>query len=68
MSKPTVLYKTTIEIWTDYNPACREIDDLAQEAMIGSAFCSLQHTDEVTDPAQFPDTDFFGSDENEADE
>ena len=65
MSRLDGLYKTTIVIWTDCNPAHREIDDLAREAMVGDAFCSQQHVEHVTGPGQFPDTDFFGGYEAE---
>lgn len=62
---PKKLYKTTIVIWTDYDPSRTgmEIDDLAREAMVGDGLCSSQETDVVTDKRQFPDTDFFGSEE-----
>lgn len=56
---PDKLYKTTVVIWTDYDPAHCEIDDLAREAMRGDAFCSSQDTSIVTDRAQFPNTEFF---------
>lgn len=56
---PKQLYKTTIVIWTEYDPNNCEIDDLAREATSGDAFCSLQQTMLVTDPSEFPDTEFF---------
>lgn len=33
------IYKTTMEIYTDYDPASVEIDDLAREAVSGDAIC-----------------------------
>jgi hypothetical protein len=59
------LWKTTIEIWTDYNPAEVEIADLAQEATTGAAFCTEQRVEEIRDPAQFPITDFFSMSEDD---
>ena len=53
------LWKTTIIIWTDYDPSEFEIDDLAREAMSGDGYCSEQNTELVTDEAQFPQTEFF---------
>jgi len=63
--KPDKLWKTTIEIWTDFDPNFLEIDDLTREAMSGDAFCNGQVTVEITDPALFPNTDFFGHEEDE---
>lgn len=68
MSKPKELYKTTIVIWTDYDPAGVELEDLAREATSGDALCDGQGTEKVTDPEQMPDTDFFGIDEDDQDE
>ena len=65
MELPNKMYKTTIVIWTDYDPASMELDDLAREAMRGDAYCSQQHVDEITDKSQFPDTDFFGREDDE---
>jgi len=67
MKRPSKLYKTTIVIWTDDHPELNrlEIDDLARDAICGDAYCSLQTTEEVTDKEQFPDTDFFGTDEED---
>jgi len=38
------LYKTVITIFTDYDPANVEIEDLAREATSGDAYCSGQET------------------------
>lgn len=56
---PDKLFKTTIVIWTDFDPADFEIDTLAREAMNGDAYCSQQTTDPITDKEQFPKTEFF---------
>lgn len=68
MLKPTKLYKTTIIIWSPYNPEDQvEIDDLARDAMRGESYCSSCSSEEITDPGMFPDTEFFGVDtEDEA--
>ena len=68
MSKPTALYKTTITIWTDYAPDGMELETLGREATSGDAFCSGQTTEYVTDPSAFPETDFFGFDNEDVDE
>ena len=60
MSKPDALYKTTIVIWTDYDPSGVELEDLARDATSGEALCGSQETTKITDPAEYPDTDFFG--------
>ena len=63
MTTPNKLYKSTIVIWTDYNPVQRELEDLAREAQVGDAFCSKQESTFVEDPSNDPDwvdTDFFG--------
>jgi hypothetical protein len=56
------LYKTTIVIWTDYDPRTRELEDLAREATVGDAYCSKQEAVEVADPSGDPEwdgTEFF---------
>lgn len=68
MSKPKTLYRTSIVIWTDYDPSQVELEYLAREATSGDAFCSQQQSEQVTDPQQLPDTDFFGIDDDEEDE
>lgn len=56
------LFKTTIIIWSEYDPTgIQEIDSLAREAIQGDAYCSFQETIE-TDPeadANPPDLEFF---------
>lgn len=66
MKLPDKLYKTTIVIWTDYDPSQYNvsIEDLAREATSGDAFCSAQDTAMVADKNEFPDTEFFGVDED----
>lgn len=65
-----MLYKTTIVIWTEYDPTLRfnsdngsePIADLAREAVDGDAYCSKADTVPVGDPKADPDwdgTEFF---------
>lgn len=59
------LYKTTIVIWSDFNPDAEGmgIERLAREATSGEAYCSKQRMDLVQDPSRDPDwdgTEFFG--------
>ncbi len=62
MKKP--LYKTTIVIWSEYDPTDEvELDDLAREAVSGDAYCSKMRALKVDDPPKDPDwdgTEFFG--------
>ena len=56
------LTKHVITIWTEPQDATRDLEQLAREAVRGSAFCTT-HTQEViqdplTDPAP-PSQDFF---------
>ena len=56
------LWKTTIVIWSDFDPDRFELEDIAREATEGAAFCaSMKHelvADPSTDPAWQP-TEFF---------
>jgi hypothetical protein len=66
------LYKTTIVIWTEYNPDLLEIEALAREAMAGDAYCSRQDLELVVHPekdADWDGTEFFAYlDEEESDD
>jgi len=60
MTKP--LYKTTIVIWSGFDPADVEIDDLAREAIEGDAYCSSCRRELVDDPEAddaWDGTEFF---------
>jgi hypothetical protein len=59
MNKPTRLFKTTIVIWSDFDPESMELCDLARDAYNGGSFCSSQEAEEVTDSSLFPETEFF---------
>jgi hypothetical protein len=58
------LYKTTITIWSKFNPEDEglELEDLARDATSGSSYCSKFNTDLMEDPTADPDwdgTEFF---------
>jgi len=56
------LYKTTIVIWSDFNPEHLEIDDLARDAMSGESYCSKQECNLIYDSENDVDwdgTEFF---------
>lgn len=57
--KPKQLYKTVIEIWTEYPTDEVELEDLARSATSEDAFCSKQECKVVCNEKEFPDTDFF---------
>jgi hypothetical protein len=56
------LHKTTIVIWTEFEPTSMELEDLAREASVGDAYCSSSVSEYVehpeTDPA-WDGTEFF---------
>lgn len=61
------LYKTTIVIWSEWNPSRYAGDDaleyLGRHADQGEAYCSKMSSEEVKDPKADPDwdgTEFFG--------
>lgn len=63
-----VLYKTTIVIWSEFNPSRWSLLTLAQEAEDGQSYCSKQETVRVPIPPNDPDwdgTEFFGVDEED---
>jgi hypothetical protein len=60
---PDKLYKTTIIIWSDFDPVLCEIDYLAREAISGDTYCSEKNIEIVSDTEKFPQTDFFGTNE-----
>ena len=67
------LFKTTIVIWSEFNPNEEglEIDALAHDAMEGESYCSKSETDLIENPEQDKDwdgTEFFGEPEEEENE
>lgn len=56
------LYKTTIVIWSDTDPRCMELDELARDAVSGESYCAFSDMMYVEDPEQddyAPDMEFF---------
>lgn len=56
------LYKTTIVIWSEYDPTGLELSELAEEAEEGGNYCSRFDSKYVQDPGADPDwdgTEFF---------
>jgi hypothetical protein len=72
-STPTVkkaLYKSTIIIWTEYDPSALEVEltDLAHQVEEWDAYCSTMDCVLVADPAKDPDwdgTEFFDAEDDE---
>lgn len=58
------LYKSTIVIWSEFNPVTMELSDLAREAETGEAYCSRMEAQVIREPTSDPDwdgTEFFKS-------
>ena len=58
------LWKTTIVIWSDFDPQEVEIDSLAREAVQGESYCSTRHDALIAEPEKdddWEDTEFFES-------
>jgi hypothetical protein len=63
------LHKTTIVIWTDYNPEHLELSDLALAADRGDAYCSRMKAEDVeteTDP-DWDGSEFFANPDDDED-
>lgn len=61
------LWKTTIVIWSDFDPREVEIGNLAREAESGDSYCSKRVDDYIEQPEKDPDwdnTEFFGTNED----
>ena len=65
MSRPKQLWLSQVEIWTAYDPEDMELEDLAREATSGNAYCPLNQAILVTNPDEFPATEFFDDGEEE---
>ena len=67
------LFKTTIVIWTDYDPGDSQeisLGRLGQEADSGGAYCSHVRTEFVSDPTDDPewdDSEFLDGEDEEDD-
>jgi hypothetical protein len=62
------LFKSTIVIWTEYDPTELELADLAHQAESGDAYCSSMTSAPVAEPEKDPDwdgTEFFDAEDNE---
>ena len=62
------LYRTIIEIWTDYDPSNPQIElvHLAQEATDGDAYCNRQVTEHIDNPGEAGlQTEFFDDPDEE---
>jgi len=62
------LYKTTIVIWSEYDPATGnvDLDDLARDACDGESYCSRMESVAVENPKDDEDwdgTEFFGTED-----
>lgn len=58
------LYKSTVVIWSSFDPANFELSGLSREAEQGEAYCSVFRTRRIRRPLQDPDwdgTEFFDS-------
>jgi hypothetical protein len=65
------LYKTTIVVWSEYNPESTELEDLVRDAVRGDAYCSHQAAQLVQDPEKDEHWDrntFFFSEEDALDD
>lgn len=65
------LWKTTIIIWSDFNPEDFDIEDLSRETMAGGAYCAEQKVefiDEPVDDVDWDGTTFFYGEEKEVEE
>ena len=62
------LWKTTIVIWTEYDPQQSELADLCRDAVEGEAYCSKVDSVWLPDPEGDPDwdgTEFFNPEDEE---
>lgn len=60
------LYKTTVVIWSEFDPATLDLSDLARDAESGDSYCSKLTRQFVTEPSDDPDwdgTEFFSANE-----
>lgn len=57
------LYKSSIVIWSEFEPSNLELESLAREASVGEAYCSRMQSKLIENPTKDPDwdgTEFFG--------
>lgn len=53
----TKLFKTSIVIWSDYDPTGMDLEDLARDAVSGLSICTKMERVPVDDPQADPDWD-----------
>ena len=63
MARPKELYKVELTYWFDETPHGLSCEDMGREVTVGGGFCSDTKVTCVTDPKDFPDTEFFGVEE-----
>ena len=65
-------YKVRIEVWSDWNPAESDLDDIVQSMGVGEAICIMHEVIAVVNrPQDIEDEEamsFFGGSEGDADE
>ena len=64
------LFKTTLVIWTDYDPTDVRMSDLARDAESGDSYCSVNKMELIEDVQKDPHwdgTEFFGEEEGSDD-
>lgn len=66
------LYKTTIVIWSEYDPtnvlSYKDLSELGQDAIDGYAYCSKKKTDLIKSPnldRDWDGTEFFNENEDD---
>jgi len=65
VDRPRRLYRTVIEVWTDTPTDDLDFADLAQQVEREEAYAQVVSGGWVSNPAEFPQTDFFGNPERE---
>jgi len=71
MAGPRKLWKTTVVIWSEFDPQTVEIDRLISEGIGGEAYISKQHAELVSDPysqEDGPPEDFFDSGDDDGEQ
>jgi hypothetical protein len=56
------MYKTTIVIWSDYDPSKSDIDTLARDSISGQSYCSVRKSEHIQNHRSDNDwdgTEFF---------
>ena len=61
MAKPTVLYRTTITVWSQNTIDIYDMQDAAYMAQQGEIFYEIHDCEEVNDSAQLPETEYFNN-------